>query len=192
MFAVIRTGGKQYKVAKDDVIFVEKLGGETGSEILFDEVLMIGDGGNRTFGTPTVAGAAVTATVLEQARASKILVFKKRRRKGYRRKRGHRQNLTVLRITDIRAVAEAKEATRQQAKPVAEEKADAAPETAAPPPAAKAKKTATKRAPAKKAEGAAAEAPAVTKAKAAAKPAAKKARARKPAAKDAADPPKED
>jgi large subunit ribosomal protein L21 len=101
MYAVIRTGGKQYKVAKNDVISVEKLGGEPGSSVTLDEVLMVGDGEASTAGTPIVAGAAVTATVVEQTRGEKIIVFKKRRRHNYRRKNGHRQLLTVLRITDI-------------------------------------------------------------------------------------------
>lgn len=105
MFAVIRTGGKQYKVAENDVIFVEKLAGEPGSELELADVLMVGEGATATTGTPTVAGAAVTATVLEHKKGDKILVFKKRRRHNYRRKNGHRQAMTVLRITGIRAGA---------------------------------------------------------------------------------------
>jgi len=99
MFAVIQTGGKQYKVAKDDVIRVEKLAGEAGSEIVLDQVLMVGD----QIGAPIVAGATVTATVVAQARGPKIIIFKKRRRQNSRRKNGHRQDLTILRITDIAA-----------------------------------------------------------------------------------------
>ena len=116
MFAVIKTGGKQYKVAKDDVIFVEKLSGDAGAEIRFDEVLMIGDGARRTVGSPTIQGATVTAKVLEQTRGDKVIVFKKRRRKGYRRKHGHRQHVTVLRITNISA----ERAKRAAAKKTAE------------------------------------------------------------------------
>ena len=101
MFAVIRTGGKQYKVAKDDVITVEKLGGEPGAVIDFAEVLMIGDGAEVATGAPLIAGATVSATVVEQSRADKIIVFKKKRRHNYRRKNGHRQYQTVLRITGI-------------------------------------------------------------------------------------------
>jgi large subunit ribosomal protein L21 len=101
MFAVIRTGGKQYKVAPNDVIFVEKLAGEAGAEIAFEDVLMVGDAEGATSGTPELADVHVTATVLEQKRADKIIVFKKKRRHNYRRKNGHRQHLTVLRITDI-------------------------------------------------------------------------------------------
>ena len=103
MFAVIRTGGKQYKVAKDDVLSVEKLAGEPGATIELAEVLMIGEGAEVTTGTPLLAGASVTATVVEQARAPKIIVFKKKRRHNYRRKKGHRQHQTVLRIGEIRS-----------------------------------------------------------------------------------------
>jgi large subunit ribosomal protein L21 len=103
MFAVIRTGGKQYKVAKHDIIAVEKLAGDPGEPVEFGEVLMIGDGAQVTTGVPLVEGAAVSATVVEQSRAAKIIVFKKKRRHNYRRKKGHRQYQTVLRIDDIRA-----------------------------------------------------------------------------------------
>jgi large subunit ribosomal protein L21 len=102
MFAVIRTGGKQYKVAKDDVISVEKLPAEPGAVIELGEVLMIGEGADVTTGAPLLDGASVSATVVEQTRAAKIIVFKKKRRHNYRRKKGHRQQQTVLRITDIR------------------------------------------------------------------------------------------
>ena len=104
MFAVIRTGGKQYKVAKDDVISVEKLAGEPGATIELGDVLMVGgDGAEARAGTPLVAGASVSAELVEQRRADKIIVFKKKRRQNYRRKNGHRQHQTVLRITEIRA-----------------------------------------------------------------------------------------
>ncbi|BAE52881.1 50S ribosomal protein L21 [Paramagnetospirillum magneticum] len=99
MFAVIQTGGKQYKVASGDVIRVEKLAGEAGAEVVLDQVLMVGD----KIGVPVVAGASVKATVVAQARGEKIIVFKKRRRQNSRRKNGHRQDLTILRITDISA-----------------------------------------------------------------------------------------
>ena len=103
MFAVVRTGGKQYRVSKDDVIKVERLEGEPGAEIELDQVLMLDDGKGPTVGSPLVDGARVAATVLDQTRADKIIVFKKKRRKNYRRKHGHRQHQTVLRITDILA-----------------------------------------------------------------------------------------
>ena len=109
MFAVIRTGGKQYRVAKDDVISVEKLAGEPGAVIELGEVLMVGDGAEVKTGTPLLAGASVAATVVEQTRAPKIIVFKKQRRKNYRRKKGHRQCQTVLRIAEIRGAAAAPE-----------------------------------------------------------------------------------
>jgi large subunit ribosomal protein L21 len=117
MFAVIRTGGKQYKVAKDDVITVEKLAADPGSAIEFDEVLMVADGVEIVTGTPFVSGAAVGAEVVAQNRAKKIIVFKKKRRHNYRRKKGHRQYQTVLRITEIRTAA---------AVPAKEETADGA------------------------------------------------------------------
>lgn len=101
MFAVIKTGGKQYKVAKDDVIEVEKLAGDAGKKIDLTEVLMLGEGGKVEIGSPLLKGAKVSAEVLAQARGEKIIVFKKRRRKNYRRKKGHRQDLTKLRITAI-------------------------------------------------------------------------------------------
>lgn len=99
MFAVIRTGGKQYRVQKDDKIEVEKLDVEAGKSVDLDEVLFV-DGKS---GAPLVKGAKVTAKVLEQKRGPKITVFKKKRRQNYRRKAGHRQNLTLLQITDIKA-----------------------------------------------------------------------------------------
>jgi len=108
MFAVIRTGGKQYKVAKDDIISVEKLAGEPGAAVELAEVLMIGDGAEVASGTPRLDGATVSATVVEQTRTPKIIVFKKQRRKNYRRKKGHRQHQTVLRITEIRGAAGAR------------------------------------------------------------------------------------
>ena len=100
MYAVIKTGGKQSRVAKNEVIKIERLDGEIGSTITFPEVLMVG-GDNPAVGAPTVAGASVTATVLEQTRGEKVIIFKKRRRKNYRRRNGHRQYLTVVRIADI-------------------------------------------------------------------------------------------
>lgn len=102
MFAVIKTGGKQYKVAKDDVITVEKLAAEAGSTVELGEVLMIGgEGAEAKIGAPLVDGAKVTAEVVDQTRARKIIIFKKKRRQNYRRKNGHRQHQTVLKITGI-------------------------------------------------------------------------------------------
>ena len=101
MYAVVKTGGKQYKVARNDVIEVETLPGAAGDVIALDEVLMVAGDGGVSVGAPTLPGASVSATVLEQMRAAKIVVFRKLRRKGHRRTRGHRQNRTVLRIGDI-------------------------------------------------------------------------------------------
>jgi large subunit ribosomal protein L21 len=106
MYAVVKTGGKQYRVSPGAVIKVERLEGEVGATIALDQVLMIGDdagagGDGPRIGTPLIDGASVAAEVLEQNRAPKIIVFKKKRRKNYRRKRGHRQLQTVLRIHDI-------------------------------------------------------------------------------------------
>lgn len=103
MFAVIKTGGKQYKVQKDDKILVEKLEGNEGDVVTLDEVLMVADGKTSTVGSPIVAGASVLATVVAQTRGPKITVFKKKRRANYRRKKGHRQDLTMIQITNIKA-----------------------------------------------------------------------------------------
>src|SRR6185295_7844706 len=100
MFAVIKTGGKQYRVAAEDKLKVEKVAGEVGEIIQFGEVLVVG-GDSVTLGTPTVAGASVAAEVVSQGRGPKIIAFKKRRRKNSRRKRGHRQEFTLIRITEI-------------------------------------------------------------------------------------------
>lgn len=105
MFAVIRTGGKQYKVQKDDTIKVEKLEVKAGDKIDLDEVLFIGGDKAAKIGNPLVAGAKVVATVIAQDRAPKVTIFKKKRRQNYRRKKGHRQHLTVLKINDIKAAA---------------------------------------------------------------------------------------
>ena len=100
MFAVIKTGGKQYRVAADDVIEIDKIAGETGEAIAFGEVLAVG-GEETALGTPTVAGASVKGEVVEQGRKPTVIAFKKRRRKNSRRKRGHRQEFTLVRITAI-------------------------------------------------------------------------------------------
>ena len=100
MFAVIKTGGKQYRVAADDKLKVDKIKGEPGEIVTFQEVLVVG-GENPVLGAPMVPGATVAAEVLEQGRGAKIIAFKKRRRKNSRRKRGHRQEFTLVRITEI-------------------------------------------------------------------------------------------
>jgi large subunit ribosomal protein L21 len=103
MFAVIRTGGKQYRVTPNDVLKVEKLEAEAGATITFTDVLAVGSEGSVTIGTPVVAGATVTATVIAQDRLDTVIIFKKRRRQNSRRRNGHRQHVTVLRIADITA-----------------------------------------------------------------------------------------
>jgi large subunit ribosomal protein L21 len=101
MYAVIKTGGKQYRVSPGDLMVVEKLDGEPGADVAFGEVLMLGDGDAVTLGAPTVAGASVSATLIETRKGEKVKIFKKIRRQGYRRTRGHRQQETVLRVTGI-------------------------------------------------------------------------------------------
>ena len=160
MYAVIKTGGKQYRVAKNDVIVVERLAGEPGAAVELDQVLMLDDGKAPTIGAPLVDGARVAATVLDQSRGEKILVFRKKRRKNYRRTLGHRQEQTVLRITDILAKGEKTAAAKAETAPPAA--AETAPEMPAPSD--------------------------VGAAEAATKPAAKKPAAKKPAAKKKAAP----
>jgi large subunit ribosomal protein L21 len=175
MFAVVRTGGKQYRVSENDVIVVEKLAGEAGEVIVLGDVLAVGDDKAQTIGTPTVSGASVAAQVLEQTRGDKVIIFKKKRRQGYRRKRGHRQELTALRVTEILTGGKTPSAAKAKAKPAAKKapaKSDDKPQTAAKKPAAK--KPAAKKPAAKPA---------------AKKPAAKKPAAKKPAAKPAAKKP---
>jgi large subunit ribosomal protein L21 len=101
MFAIVKTGGKQYRVAPGDQIVVERIKGDVGSEVSLSEVLAIGGNGVPQIGTPLVAEAAVSARIVQQPRGTKVIVFKKKRRKNYRRKRGHRQELTVLKIEAI-------------------------------------------------------------------------------------------
>jgi len=101
MYAVVKTGGKQYRVAKDDIIKIERLQGEEGDTITLDDVLMVGEGDSVTVGSPLVDGASVAGEIVRQMRDKKIVIFKKRRRQNYRRKKGHRQHLTVFRVTDI-------------------------------------------------------------------------------------------
>jgi large subunit ribosomal protein L21 len=149
MFAVIKTGGKQYKVAAEDVIRVEKVKGEPGDIVEFAEVLMLG-GDPVVLGSPVVAGASVAGEVVEQTRGAKVIAFKKRRRKNSRRKRGHRQELSVIRITEI--LTDGRKPTRTERPQPAEAETpapgDEAPAGAAAPaaeaPEAKAAKTAKK------------------------------------------------
>jgi large subunit ribosomal protein L21 len=103
MYAVIKTGGKQYKVAANDVLTVERLAGDAGAKVSFDQVLMVAGEGEPQIGAPLLSGALVEGEVVEQTRGPKLTIFKKRRRKHYRRKTGHRQDVTVVRITGITA-----------------------------------------------------------------------------------------
>ncbi len=118
MFAIVRTGGKQYRVAAGDKIVVEKLAGEAGDSVTLSDVLLAGDGGELK---PT-AGLTVAAEIVAQAKADKVTVFKKRRRHNYRRKKGHRQQLTILKILSIGGKAPAKKAEKAEAAPAAAEK----------------------------------------------------------------------
>ena len=152
MFAVVKTGAKQYKVAAGDVIKVEKLDGEEGAKITLDHILMVGGDKGVEVGSPTISGTVVTAEILEQSRAAKIIIFKKKRRQNYRRKNGHRQHQTVLRILEI-GKAKAKKAAPAATEKAAEKPASkkpAAKKAAAPKKAAAAKKPAAKKPAAKK------------------------------------------
>ena len=101
MYAVIKTGGKQYRVSKDDVVEIERISGDKGGKVEFDQVLMVGGGDSVKFGAPLVSGAKVTAELVEHSRGPKLIAFKKRRRKNSRRKKGHRQDLSIVKITGI-------------------------------------------------------------------------------------------
>ncbi len=159
MYAVVKTGGKQYRVAKDDTILVEKLDAEEGQKVTLSDVMLLGEGDNVTVGTPVVANASVEAQVVSQTRGPKIIIFRRKRRKNHRRTQGHRQDLTLLKITDIntsakKAAAPAKKAAAPKAdaaEPAAEKKAPAAKKTAAKKTAAK-KAAAPKKAAAKKSD----------------------------------------
>ena len=148
MFAVIKTGGKQYRVSENDKFTVEKLEGEAGSTIEFTEVLMIGEeGGDATVGAPLIEGAVVSAELVTQTRGDKVIIFKKKRRQNYRRTKGHRQDLTLVRITGISASGAKKKAAPKKA---AAKAADAGEEKKAAPKKAAAKKPAAKKPAAKK------------------------------------------
>ena len=133
MFAVIKTGGKQYKVAEGDTIVVEKLNAEAGKDVVFDTVLMLGEGADVTVGAPVVAGAAVMGEVAEQTRGDKVITRKKRQRQTYRRTIGHKQHLTVVKITGISADGAKKPAKKAAARKEEAPKAEAAAPAAAAP-----------------------------------------------------------
>jgi len=163
MYALVKTGGKQYRVSKDDTILVERLSAKEGEQIILSDIVMLGDGDKIIIGTPRVDGAGVSATVVRQTRGPKIIIFRRKRRKNHRRTQGHRQDLTLLKINEIAKDAKSLKTT----KPAAEETS----KRAAPP------KAAAKKAVTKKAEPKAAAKKAVTK-KAEPKAAAKKATAK--------------
>ncbi len=155
MYAVVKTGGKQYRVSKDDTILVEKLEAQEGETITLSEVIMLGDGDKITIGKPQVADAAVEAKVVSQTRGPKIIIFRRKRRKNHRRTKGHKQDLTLLKVTDIltsarapaakKAAPAAKKAKDKPAEKKAAKKAPAAQKEPA------AKKAAPKKAATKKA-----------------------------------------
>ncbi len=124
MFAIIKTGGKQYKVATDDLLQIEKLEAAPGDTITFDNVLMVGEGADVTIGTPLVEGASVAAELVEQMRAKKIIIFKKKRRQKYRRTNGHRQNHSIVRITEILTAGKKPTAKKAAPKKAAAPKAE--------------------------------------------------------------------
>ncbi len=122
MYAVVKTGGKQYRVTKDDTILVEKLDADEGQTVTLSDVMLLGDGDKVTVGTPVVADASVEAQVVSQTRGPKIIIFRRKRRKNHRRTQGHRQDLTLLKITDIntsgkKAAPAKKAAAKPEAKP---------------------------------------------------------------------------
>ena len=169
MYALVKTGGKQYRVSKDDTILVERLDAEEGEQIILNDIVMLGDGDKVTIGTPLVDGAGVSATVVRQTRGPKIIIFRRKRRKNHRRTQGHRQDLTLLKIIDIAEDAKSLKTAKPAAKAAPKKAAasDAPAEKTATPKTAAAKKAASKATAAKK--------PAVKKAAAAKKPAVKKA-----------------
>ena len=160
MYAIVEIAGQQFKVEKDQQIFVHQLEGKEGDKVEFSNVLLIDDGGKIAVGAPAVEGAKVTAKIVEHAKGDKVIVFKKKRRKGYAVKNGHRQRFTKIAIDGITAKGTKKPAAKKEAAPVKE----AAPKKTAAKPAAKKTTTAKKETAAKK-------------------PAAKKAAAKKPTAK---------
>ena len=184
MYALVRTGGKQYRVAKDDTILVERIAADEGAEVILDDVVMLGDGDKVTIGTPRVEGAAVSATVVSQTRGPKIIIFRRKRRKNHRRTQGHRQDLTLLKIN---AIAEDGKSLKPKAAPAkkAAAKEEAAPKAAAKKAAAKKAPKALPRRPPQE-SGAEGRSQAAPKKAAAKKTAAKKATAKKAAAKKAA------
>jgi large subunit ribosomal protein L21 len=127
MYAVIKTGGKQYRVEENDVVKLEKIEGEVGSNVKFDQILALGGANGVEIGAPILSGVVVSAEVLEQKKDDKVIIFKKRRRQNYRRKNGHRQEVTVVRILDVSGKGEIKKAApkKKEAAPKVESEAAA-------------------------------------------------------------------
>ena len=148
MYALVKTGGKQYRVTKDDTILVERIAADEGAEVILNDIVLLADGDKVTIGTPKVEGAAVSATVMRQTRGPKIIIFRRKRRKNHRRTQGHRQDLTLLKINDIAEDAKKLTPAKPAAKTAAK-KAATTTESAAKKPAAK--KAAAKKPAAKKA-----------------------------------------
>ena len=132
MYAVIKTGGKQYRVAPADVIEIERLGGAAGEAVAFDQVLMVGGEAGVTVGAPLVAGAAVAGEIVDHTRGDRILVFKKRRRQNSKRTRGHRQDHTLVRITEILTEGKPPARAAEAGEPEASAAGEAAPAKAKP------------------------------------------------------------
>ena len=120
MYAIVEIAGQQFKVEKDQKVYVHRLATEEGKKVTFDKVLLIDDKGKVNIGAPAIEGAEVTATVLEHLKGDKVIVFKKKRRKGYKKKNGHRQYLTEIQINEIKATG-AKKAAKKEAAPAKEE-----------------------------------------------------------------------
>ena len=179
MYAIVNIAGQQFKVMSNQKIYVHRLEGKAESSVTFDEVLLIEDDGKVVVGTPQIEGAAVSAKILEHVKADKVLVFKKKRRKGYQKLNGHRQLLTKIQIEKIEEKASKKPAAKKEAAPKAEAVIEEVPEVSVAEPKETKTKPATEAKPAAK-KPAAKKATAKTAAK---KPAAKKATAKKPAAK---------
>ena len=152
MYALVKTGGKQYRVSKDDTILVERLSAEEGEQIILNDIVLLGDVDKVTIGTPLVDGAGVSATVVRQTRGPKIIIFRRKRRKNNRRTQGHRQDLTLLKIIDIAEDVKNLKTVKPAAKAVPKKAAagHASGEKATTPKAATAKKAAPKAAAAKK------------------------------------------
>jgi len=155
MYALVKTGGKQYRVSKGDTILVERMSAVEGEQIILNDIVMLGDGDKVTIGTPRVDGAGVSATVMRQTRGPKIIIFRRKRRKNHRRTQGHRQDLTLLKINEIAEDAKSLKTTKPVTKKAETAKKDAKVLASAPKVAKKAAPKAAKKAAPKAAKKAA-------------------------------------